>query len=170
MITLQHHHSPKRGWQRDVHHSPKHWILWPYPGLSFWGEWSLSSTITRLNVVDRELFITHITTGYCFTWLILLLRFVFGSRCFQSGYFPLTENVLEEKIWLNQIWFGYNFCQDDTKVSSIPAINERLQQWLRYGRGEREHTSARFSQCSHLSFLFGKDLLFFKAKKKMRRK
>jgi hypothetical protein len=29
VITLQQHHSPmcKLGWQRAVHHSPKHWIL-----------------------------------------------------------------------------------------------------------------------------------------------
>jgi hypothetical protein len=35
VITLHNHHSPKLGWPRAVHHSPKHWILWPYPGLSF---------------------------------------------------------------------------------------------------------------------------------------
>jgi hypothetical protein len=27
------------------------------------------STITRLNLVDRELFITHLNTGYCFTFI-----------------------------------------------------------------------------------------------------
>jgi hypothetical protein len=31
-------------------------------------EWSLSSTITRLNLVDRELFLTHLSTGYRFTF------------------------------------------------------------------------------------------------------
>jgi hypothetical protein len=28
-------------------------------GLSFWGEWSLSSTLTRLNLVDREHSVHH---------------------------------------------------------------------------------------------------------------
>jgi hypothetical protein len=35
--------------------------------LSFWGEWSLSSTITRLDIIDRELFITHLSTASHFS-------------------------------------------------------------------------------------------------------
>jgi hypothetical protein len=45
---------------------------WPSrPGLNIWGEWSLSSTIiSHLNLVDRELFITQLSTGlYCFTFI-----------------------------------------------------------------------------------------------------
>jgi hypothetical protein len=66
VITLQHYHSPRLySWLRTGHHSPKHTV--PLPGLSFWGERSLSSTITRLNLVDWELDIANLSTEYCFT-------------------------------------------------------------------------------------------------------
>jgi hypothetical protein len=49
-----------RFWQRRICNGRRR------VGLSFWGEWSLFSTVTRLSLVHRQLFITHFNTGYCF--------------------------------------------------------------------------------------------------------
>jgi hypothetical protein len=50
--TYRHDHSLESSWGA---HSDG---IGLYPILSLWGEWSFSSTIARLNLVDRELFTT----------------------------------------------------------------------------------------------------------------
>jgi hypothetical protein len=65
------------------------WMIWlllvctHFPGLSFWGERSLSGTTTCLKLGDRHdrgLFITHLSTGYCFIFITLPFKEWFSVK------------------------------------------------------------------------------------------
>jgi hypothetical protein len=66
-------------------------------GLSFWGEWSLSSTITHLNLADRELFITHlhVSAGYCFTFITFKEWFSVKSLTYKCNQFEGSSLLLD---------------------------------------------------------------------------
>jgi hypothetical protein len=67
---------------------------WSTPRLSFWGEWSLSSTITSLNLVDRN----HSHNQFELSSLLLAWHFIYQKDCDSVQTSGSQDDMLRDDI------------------------------------------------------------------------